>query len=161
MHPQNPSIQLSVEYFRRALQMRSNNFTLYREPGSSPQQMYYAAGRSAYHKKEWLKAIDNFEMSYKLYKDDMDQCRSYCEDVLYVNVTGLEFGLISGGSVYEPNTMDTYSLMAKAIESVVQCRVECYRKVSTINGTREKGYLASILNFLQFAYYTGKCTTVD
>lgn len=158
MHPHNPSIQKSVEYFRHALQMRPNNYTLYREPGSTPQQTHYTVGSSAYHKKEWLKVIDNFEMSFKLYTEDLQQCRTYCEDVVFINVTGVEFGLISGGATVIADTMDTYSLMTKAIQLVVECRNECYRKVSTINGVREKGYLASIFNFLQFAYYSGKCS---
>ena len=156
MHPHDKSIQGSIEYFRGALQIRPNNYTLYREPGSSPQQTYYKEGSSAYHKKEWLKAIDNFETCFKLYKSDLQQCRTYCEDTVFVNVSGVEFGLISGGASLKPDTMDTYSLMTKAIELVADCRAECYRKVSTINGVREKGYLASIFNFLQFAYYSGE-----
>ena len=156
MHPANPSIQKSVEYFRSALQIRANNFTVYREPGTSVQQTHYNIGSNAYHKKEWLKAIDNFEQCFKLYKMDLEQCRTYCEDVLFINVTGVEFGKLSGDDTIKPDTMDSYALMAKAVEVVVQCRAECYRKVSTINGVREKGYLASIFNFLQFAYYSGK-----
>ena len=78
--------------------------------------MYYDTGSTAYHQKEWLKAIDNFEMSFKLYKIDLDNCRAYCEDVLYINVTGTEFGLISGDTVRKPNTLDTYTLMAKTIQ---------------------------------------------
>lgn len=155
MHPDDPSIKRSIEFFRSALNIRANNFTLYRESGSSPQQTHYSVGSTAYHNKEWLKAIDNFEMSFKLYQRDLQQCRAYCEDVIYINVTGVEYGLLSGNTPVKADTMDTYSLMTKAIESVVQCRVDCYRKVSTINGVREKGYLASIFNFLQFAYYSG------
>ena len=156
MHPDYTSIQKSVEYFRSALQIRSNNFTVYREPGSSAQQMHYSIGSNAYHKKEWLKVIDNFEQCFKLYKIDLEQCRTYCEDVLFINVTGVEFGKISGDTSIKPDSMDSYTLMAKGIEFVAQCRAECYRKVSTINGIRERGYLASIFNFLQFAYYSGK-----
>ena len=156
MHPHDPSIQKSVEYFRSALQMLPNNFTLYREPGASPQQTHHKVGTNAYHSKEWLKSIDNFEMSFKLYTSDLQQCRTYCEDVLEINITGTDFGLISGGTTVKADTMDTYSLMSKVIEAVVECRAECYRKVSTINGVREKGYLASIFNFLQFAYYSGE-----
>ena len=161
MHPHDSSIQKSIEYFRSALQMWPNNFTLYREPGVSPQQTHYQMASNAYHNKEWLKAIDNFEVCFKLYTTDLQQCRAYCEDVLYINITGVEFGLISGGTTLKVDTMDTYSLMSKAIETVVQCRSECYRKVSTINGVREKGYLASIFNFLQFAYYSGEYRACD
>lgn len=156
MHPHDSSIQKSIEYFRSALQMWPNNFTLFREPGVSPQQTHYQVASKAYHSKEWLKTIDNFEECFKLYTVDLQQCRTYCEDVLHINVTGVDFGLISGGTTVKADTMDTYSLMSKAIETVVQCRSECYRKVSTINGVREKGYLASIFNFLQFAYYSGE-----
>ena len=141
--------------------MLPNNFTLYREPGVSPQQTHHKVGTNAYHSKEWLKTIDNFEMSFKLYMSDLQQCRTYCEDVLEINITGTDFGLISGGTTVKADTMDTYSLVSKVIEAVVECRAECYRKVSTINGVREKGYLASIFNFLQFAYYSGEFHCCD
>ena len=156
MHPDDESIKKSVEYFRTALQIKANNFSLYREPGSSKQQTHYSVGSNAYHNKEWLKAIDNFEQCFKLYRSDLEQCRLYCEDVLHIDVPGEEFGKISGDTLIKPDTMDTYTLMTKGIQSVVECRAECYRKVSTINGVRERGYLASIFNFLQFAYYSGK-----
>ena len=152
-HPDEESIKGSVSFYRQRLEISSNNFTVFRESGVSAQQEYYKNGMSAYKQKEWLKASDNFEACFSLYKKDMDECRLYCEDVMYINVSD------SNDNMYrdqEATTEDVYTLMAKVIEPMVQCKVDCYRQMSTVNGVKQKGYLASIFSYLQFVYYTGR-----
>ena len=127
---------------------------MFREPGASIQQDLYNRAISAYKRKEWLEAIVKFEACFSLYKKDMDECRLYCEDVMYINVSD------SIVNMYEDQvatTEDVYFLMTKVIEPMVQCKVDCYRQLSTINGVKQKGYLASIFSYLQYVYYTGKC----
>ena len=127
---------------------------MFREPGVSVQQELYNNAISAYKQKEWLKTIDNFEACFSLYKKDMDECRLYCEDVMYINVSESNVNMYED---QEATTEDVYLLMTKVIEPMAQCKVDCYRQLSTINGVKQKGYLASIFSYLQYVYYTGKC----
>ena len=142
-----------MSFYRQQLKIGSTNFSVFRESGVSAQQRYYRDGISAYKKSEWLKTIDNFEASFSLYKKDMEECRAYCEDVLYVNASEREVNMYEE---QEATTEDIYTLMAKAIEPMVQCKVDWYRQLSTINGRKQKGYLASMFSYLQYVYYTGK-----
>ena len=56
---------------------------------------------------------------------------------------------------FVPDTMEYYQLLVTIIREVLACRVNCHRRVATIEGEFVEQYLSSQFHYLQFNYY--KC----
>lgn len=124
------------------------------------------AGLEAYESEHYLEAVDLIESALPMYKQALNDCLLMCEDMLVMNITeenmtmGMREILEHYSNALIPDTLDYYSVLAKAIKEVLECRVQCHDDVARVKGEVLGDYLPLHFHYLQFAYYKCKFNTV-
>ena len=54
------------------------------------------------------------------------------------------------------NTMEYYQLLVVIIRELLECRVDCHKRMATINAEFTEDYLSTHFHYLQYDYYKRK-----
>ena len=79
-------------------------------------------GKQVYFQERWLEAVDLFENSLEVFKEDLGECYLLCEDIIHINLTEPNVNAMKKSLLeeygFKSDTMEYYELLQVSLQEV-------------------------------------------
>ncbi|KAG8568838.1 hypothetical protein GDO81_014169 [Engystomops pustulosus] len=140
-NPDHMEMRQNLEYYKMMAGVSQSDF---KDLEAKPHMQEYRLGVSYYTDEEFGSSIPYFEKALEEYFIADGECRSLCEGPYDYD-----------GYNYLDYTADLFQSITDHYMQVMNCRQSCVSELATQPGKEKpiEDFLASHLNYLQFAYY--------